>query len=143
MTIRPAQTVPLGCSKTPLQIPYKKHKMRPLSHELGIASREEPHAFAQFIPLINFKKQCEKIFRELLSKKKPFLNPWERYMLESLRWILMGCFVLGWIAFHHKHRHDRYIHVQHTRRSKHLSLWKPDLSLHLTFPVDYPRDDTI
>ena len=31
----------------------EKHKMRPPSHELGITSREEPSAFARFIPLMD------------------------------------------------------------------------------------------
>ena len=35
-----------------------------LSHELGIASCEDPNAFAPFIPLI--QNELQKIFRELL-----------------------------------------------------------------------------
>ena len=100
---------------------------------------------SRFLKLATFQKRAVEKNKEKRRKQKTknsdpdqrgFVFRWRGYMgemLESLGWVLMGCFVLGWIAlcyaFCRKHRHDLDRNLFHKNKSKHLSLWKPDLEV--------------
>ena len=54
-------------------------------------------------------------------------------MLQVLGGVVMLLLLLGWVAlcyaFYQKHQYDLDRDRFHKQRSKHLSLWKPDLTL--------------
>ncbi len=54
-------------------------------------------------------------------------------MLNSLGYIVMGAFLLAYlalcIAWSRKHFYDLVQQTKEIRKSKHKSLWKPDLTL--------------